>query len=372
MQELFKFYVFSILIVLPVFILIVRLIFKKSFLTRIGYVLIFVTILITLVTITLEYLNLPKSIGIPVRLIIVIAGILVFKKDIRILQKLRDDVDKMSNSDINISFDSKHLKRKDEFGDISKSMKKMTSQYSEIVVNINDTALTVLDASNQLSSMSQQVSQGASTQASTTEQISASVEQMLATISLNTENAVKTATITNKTATELKQNSKAFEQTIESVSDISKKAIIITDISFQTNILSLNASIEAARAGSAGKGFAVVAQEVRRLAEQSKIVSDDINQLSGNGLDVSNIAGEKLAIIIPEILKSAKLVNDIVKASREQQAGVELINSAIQQLIDITNGNSASAEEMSSSAEELSEQAEQLKSLISVFKVANE
>ena len=112
----------------------------------------------------------------------------------------------------------------------------------------------------------------------------------------------------------------------------------------------------------------MVAKEVRQLADKSKIASEEISELSESGQEISKKAGEKLERIIPEIMESVELVRNIVLASKEQQIGVGAINNSIQQLTEITNENSASAEEMSASAEELSAQAEQLKSLISVFK----
>jgi len=237
----------------------------------------------------------------------------------------------------------------------------------KMVAGIKESSEEIFKASDQLSASSQQISQNANEQASTTEEISASIEQMLETINSNTQKAINTRNITTKSADEIKESNEVFVETIKSVSDISEKTSVITDISFQTNILSLNASIEAARAGNAGKGFAVVAQEVRKLAEQSKLASEEITELSLNGKEISKVAGGKLEKIIPEIIKSAELVNEIVSASQEQLSGVEAINTSIQQLSEITNGNSASAEEMSASAEELSAQAEQLKSLISAY-----
>ena len=255
--------------------------------------------------------------------------------------------------------------------DLSKEKEKVSTQNGQmklLIEKIKENSMNLSQASTQLSSISQQISQNANEQASTTEEIASSMEQMLAMINSNTQNAEITGKTSEKSANEIKQSNEIFIKTIQSVSEISEKISIISDISFQTNILSLNASIEAARAGNAGKGFAVVAQEVRKLAEKSKTASDEITELSQNGQDISKIAGEALEKVMPKIIKSAELVSEIVSASQEQQSGAENINTSIQQLTEITNQNSASAEEMSASAEQLSAQAEQLNELISVFK----
>jgi methyl-accepting chemotaxis protein len=257
----------------------------------------------------------------------------------------------------------------DEIGNLIDDYNILRQNITKLIASISNTARSVLVASGQLSSVSKNISERANEQAATTEEVATSMEQMLAMINSNSQNAELTGQTSTKSANEIKLSNKFFKETIKAVSDISNKTKIITDIAFQTNILSLNASIEAARAGKAGKGFAVVAQEVKKLAEKSKIEADEITELSQKGQDISKIAGEKLEVLIPEIIKSAELVNNIISAGKEQQSGVENINTAIQQLTEITNENSASAEEMSASAEELSAQAEQLKELISVFKL---
>jgi len=284
------------------------------------------------------------------------------------IRKLVAYMKRISNKDIDFQI---NYSRNDEIGDLYYSINEINKNFKEIISNINDSAIAVLSAGNELSSTSQVLSQAANEQASTTEEISASMEEILSQISSNTEKAENTEKISTKSANEMAESNETFTQTIDAVTNISQKIGIISEIAFQTNLLALNAAVEAARAGDAGKGFAVVAQEVKKLAEKSKTASDEIETLSKSGQEVAKLSGEKLQEIIPEISKSANLVNDILQASREQKSGAEMINSSITQLSEITNQNSASAEQMSASAEELSTQAEHLKEIISVFNIGN-
>ncbi len=309
-----------------------------------------------------------------INLIINIIGVLIFiivsyfvqKSIINPIKKTVSYLDKISNKEINFQINDD---RKDEMGTLYHSIDLINNNLREIVSSINETSKTVLAASEQLGVTALNISERASSQAGTTEEIASSMEEMLSTIASNTEKAVDTSKIANQSTTEMEESHKIFEEMIESTLTINKRISVISEIADKTDILSINAAIEAARSGEAGKGFAVVAQEIRKLADKTKIASEEIEQISLSGQGISQIAREKLQLLIPEIAKSAKYVENIMYASLEQQNGVESINQAMQQLMDITNNNSASAEEMSVSAEQLSSQAEQLRELISVFKI---
>jgi methyl-accepting chemotaxis protein len=149
--------------------------------------------------------------------------------------------------------------------------------------------------------------------------------------------------------------------------EIAKRILIIEDITRQTRMLSLNATIEAARAQEHGKGFSVVAAEVRSLAERSQSAANEINGLANSTLKVAERAGDMLKRLVPDIQKTAELVQEISAASREQNTGAGQINDAIQQLDNVIQQNSATSEEMAATAEELAAQAEMLQNSVGFF-----
>jgi methyl-accepting chemotaxis protein len=154
--------------------------------------------------------------------------------------------------------------------------------------------------------------------------------------------------------------------------EIANKISIIEEIARQTNLLALNAAIEAARAGEHGKGFAVVAAEVRKLAERSQKAAAEINQLSSTTLRVSEKSGEMLDKLVPDIQRTAELVQEISAASKEQDTGAEQINKALQQLEKVIQQNASASEEMASTTEELTGQSDQLVSALGFFHTGDE
>lgn len=260
--------------------------------------------------------------------------------------------------------------RGDEIGQMAAALNVMTSKIGEVVTNVKSASDNVATGSQQMSSSSEEMSQGASQQASSVEEVSSSMEQMVSNIRQNADNAQQTEKIALKSAGDAKESGKAVAETVFAMKEIAGKISIIEEIARQTNLLALNAAIEAARAGEHGKGFAVVAAEVRRLAERGQASAAEISQLSGSSVQIAERAGEMLEKLVPDIQKTAELVQEINAASGEQNSGAEQINKAIQQLDQVVQQNAGAAEEMSSTSEELSAQAEQLLSIIEFFKIA--
>ena len=246
----------------------------------------------------------------------------------------------------------------------------MVKNLSRVVGDIQNTSIHVATGSEEMSSSSEELSQGATEQAAAAEEASSSMEQMASNIKQNADNALQTEKIALNSADQAKTSGQAVKETVTAMKDIAEKINVIEEIAGKTDLLALNAAIEAARAGEHGKGFAVVAAEVRKLAEHSRSAAAEISKLSKSSVDIAEDAGRMLDALVPEIQKTAELVQEISVASNEQNSGADQINQAIQQLDQVIQQNASAAEEMSSTSEELANQAEQLQDVISFFQIA--
>ena len=260
---------------------------------------------------------------------------------------------------------------KGQLDDFKQTVNNTIAKLSDVISEVNAAAANIAGASEEVSATAQSMSQASSEQAASVEETSASIEQMSASINQNTENAKVTDGMATQASGEAEQGGEAVKETVGAMKSIAGKIGIIDDIAYQTNLLALNAAIEAARAGEHGRGFAVVAAEVRKLAERSQIAAQEIGELAGSSVEMAESAGKLLDTIVPSIKKTSDLVQEIAAASEEQSSGVGQINTAMDQLNQITQQNASSSEELAATSEEMSGQAAQLQELMAFFIVGD-
>jgi methyl-accepting chemotaxis protein len=266
----------------------------------------------------------------------------------------------------NLTVEVKPLSDKDVLGN---ALKLMVEKLTLVVSDSLEASESVSAGSQELAAGAEQLSQGATEQASAAEQASSAMEEMAANIKQTAENASQTERIAAQSAIDAQTSGEAVAKASQAMQTIASKITIVQEIARQTDLLALNAAVEAARAGEHGKGFAVVASEVRKLAERSQAAAAEISALSGETVEVAQNAGQMLSKLVPDIKRTAELVEEISAACREQDIGADQINTAIQQLDQVIQQNASASEEMSSTSEELAGQAEQLSQTISYFRL---
>lgn len=272
---------------------------------------------------------------------------------------------------------------KGDFDVLKESLNNSLDSINDILGQVTSAVDQVNAGALQVSQASQALSQGATEQASSLEEITSSITEVSGQTRQNTENAVQV----NGLARSAKENAEAgnvqMKDLVAAMSDINKSAEEISkivktidDISFQINLLALNANVEAARAGKYGKGFAVVAEEVRNLAvrsansvkETTRMVDEAISNIGrGNGL--VDVTAKQLSAIVDGSAKVASLAEEVSTASKEQALGLEQITTGLNQIDQVTQSNTASAEESAAAAEELTSQSQQLRATLGRFKL---
>ncbi|MCJ2166275.1 MULTISPECIES: methyl-accepting chemotaxis protein [unclassified Pseudodesulfovibrio] len=262
-------------------------------------------------------------------------------------------------------------RNRDELDELSTVVNAMGQRLRQVVSSVQESAQSVTEGSTELNDTSRTLAEGASNQASAVEEVSASMEEMTSSIQQNTDNARQTEKTARHSAGTAEQGGKAVTQTVEAMRQIADKIAIIEDIARQTNLLALNAAIEAARAGEHGKGFAVVAAEVRKLAERSGVAAAEISDLSAHSVSIAEEAGSMLGKMVPDITKTAELIQEISAASDEQNTGAIQIKDAILELDRVVQQNAAESDHVADASGILAEHARQLQQTIGFFHLGN-
>jgi len=301
--------------------------------------------------------------------------------------------------------------RSDELGTVAKLFNRFIGDIRAILAEVQTSSESVASSSIQLAANVQSITEGLTTQSNETNELAAAVEEMNITISQIAENATDTSLQANKTMDKAKGGQESVDETVSTMRAIAEKVKesaqvmvqlgastqeigdiinVINDIADQTNLLALNAAIEAARAGEHGRGFAVVADEVRKLAERTQNATSEITSMISNlqtesskavsniesgvhevqkGTEVADQAGLRLSEIIEYNTITTDMINQIATAAEEQSTTTNEISSSVTEINSVTEENSLQVSIINEASQHLSEIAESLKAKVSVFKV---
>ena len=296
------------------------------------------------------------------------------------IDEVSDILFKMSKKDFSNKIETSYV---GDFTKLKDSINYIVDQFNMILTEINTAAEQVEAGAEQVASSSQGLSQGASEQASSVEEIGATVTEVANQTNENAINANKANELSIKAKEgaqvgndQMQSMLLAMNEITDSSKNIANIIKVIEEIAFQTNILALNAAVEAARAGEHGKGFAVVAEEVRNLAARSAKAAKETTDLIDNsihkvneGYDIANDTAVALYNIVNGVTDTVDIVSKIAEASNQQATAISEINRGIEQVSEVTQSNTATAEESASASQEMADQAQTLKSMMKEFKL---
>lgn len=309
--------------------------------------------------------------------IIIFAGVLLilrFTTKRNVLQPL-ELVNKFAN-DVSqgklYSTAAQSVNNNQELVTLRNSLESMQAKLIEIVQNIRKCTQDFVHSSQDWTKSIQAINDDAQTQSTAVEEISSSIDQIADSIKAINEKTMKTKENSENIANDIKNVTEASENTLRGIESVIEKVKVIDEISNRTDLLAINAAVEASRAGEEGKGFAVVAAEIRKLAEHCKQASAEINETSAESLNTTKNAVELIDKTSPRIQSTAEKIAEISEACSEQLSMTMSISRAIMQLVDITSNNTQTTDEMNDYAEKLKSQIDLLNQSVDFFKVKSD
>lgn len=276
-------------------------------------------------------------------------------------------ITRLSAGDLSVEFE--FIKGNDEIGKMASELNSMVQRLSSFIRDVHQAADLLTEAGISLTKVSETMAESAQSQRTSLTELISSTDLMVSTMRKNMTDAAQAMEIAHEANSKIQEGAAVVVQTVAAMEQIAEKAYLINDIAYHTNILSLNTSVEAARAGALGKGFAVLAGEVRKLSEQSKASAKEIEELIGNGSKLSEAAGIKLAEVIPSISMTAGMVYSISQSSEQQVQSAEEMTEAIHGLQSDAVEQVSTSDEILTNAQSLTMQAKKLKEMTNYFSI---
>jgi methyl-accepting chemotaxis protein-1 (serine sensor receptor) len=310
-----------------------------------------------------------------------VSGLFLLRAVMQPLDQARSHFHAMADGNLSNAIE---VGRKDEMGEMMEGLQQMQERLAGTVRSVREGSDAIATASSEIAAGNLDLSRRTEQQAANLEETASSLEQLTSTVKQNSDNARQANALAMSASDIALKGGELVTRVIDTMGSITESSDKIADIigvidgiAFQTNILALNAAVEAARAGEQGRGFAVVATEVRNLAQRSAAAAKDIKALItdsvekvGSGSALVNEAGATMGEIVTSVRRVTDIISEISSAGREQEIGIEQINTAVAEMDNVTQQNAALVEQAAAASQAMQEQAVKLAEMVAVFQVS--
>lgn len=297
------------------------------------------------------------------------AGIVIYISGKRISSPIVEITEKaklIAKGDLDVIIEQRS---NDELGELAVSMQKMVKVLREMILQITQEAGKILSAGKRAAETSVLISKAANELSGSSLQVSSSIEEMSKNINLNSLNANETENISSKVLRDIRMSSKAVKKTESALEAITEKILFINEVASKTDILALNATVQASGAGKYGKGFSVIAHEIKQLANESSIAAARIDSLSSTTIDIAEKSVILLNRLVEDVEKTEEYVTQINQATSKQIEGVQEISNEVNLLNRLSQQNVSIARQTEENSFELAQQADKLIELVSFFRM---
>lgn len=306
-------------------------------------------------------------VGIIVIALQILPNLIIGQQFSKLFESLGKYIGKLSNKDLSSKLTS--IVSRDEFGIASKQLNTLRERFKEIVKEINYNSQYLQKSGIEIEGVSQNNSNLAATLASSAEEVAGSLEEISSSLNLSSENSTNSAEIIENSKVSIEELRDLSIKTSESIKDIFDKVSLIEEIASQTNILAVNAFVEASHAGNHGKGFSVIAKTIRALSDQSKTAANTIRKLSLDCVSNAETSNAKINELVGIAMLTSKNSSEIASSSVEQLTSVEHINSSVQQFNSSTQFLASSSQQLASTSEQFSQESNKMNALLKSFKL---
>jgi methyl-accepting chemotaxis protein len=302
-------------------------------------------------------------------LIIILLAFFVANNITNPLVKCVEYMKKIAGGDLTAKLE---VEQEDEVGKLIDNIQQTVGKLTQSIIGFKKVSQKMKEDSQKVTTNSMDLSGGAAESAASMKQMASSIGEMAVNVKTNLDNAAQTEQLATQVSESAKKGGDIVLQTTEAMKKVAEKIAGIEEIARQINLISLNAAIEAARAGEYGKGFAVVADEVGELAARSRSAAKEIKTLSDDSVTIAENATQMIQQIIPDISKTAELIQSVAVANNEQSVGIEQIGKATQQMEEVVQQTATASDELKNISQGMNEQAQKLWATVTQYKTSEQ